>query len=333
MVAPRGSGKTTLVLNLLSKLYRKYFQRVVVFSPTMHGDTKWETVKKQTGILAKWDDPLEDDKSGQHKKQKQEDSDSDSENEGGSSGRNDGHEPSLYARSWHSIFAKVTPGPVPAMHADTRQELEDIARNRGGAKMARGGKTKKFTGKLEKKDLFVDVFEEDLSKVMKESMDSIDTLRKKGHAKNKAKRTLIVFDDLVGSPLFGNQQHNAFRRLNATQRHYSISTLMCTQQYKAIPKLVRVNATVLIVFEVTNQSELECIYEEASCGLTKDEWLAVYQQAISKPFGFMVLNWQKPKGERVWIGFDQMVPVAAREDVKRIELQKEVAGDPRQTDE
>lgn len=38
MVAPRGSGKTTLVLNLISKLYKQYFQRVVVFSPTQHGD-------------------------------------------------------------------------------------------------------------------------------------------------------------------------------------------------------------------------------------------------------------------------------------------------------
>lgn len=231
MVAPRGSGKTTLVLNLLSKLYKKYFQRIVVFSPTMHGDTKWESVRKQTGILAKWDDPLEDGaNSGALKKQKQEDPESDSEDEAGDSGRKDGHEPSLYARSWHSIFAKVTPGPVPAMHANTRDDLIELAK-KSGVKFGKDGK-KKWTGKLEKKDLYVDVHEEDLLKVMKESMDDIDKLRRKGITKNKAKRTLIVFDDLVGSTLFSNSQHNAFKKLNATQRHYSISTLMCTQQYK-----------------------------------------------------------------------------------------------------
>ncbi|MGI9142978.1 MAG: DEAD/DEAH box helicase family protein [Fluviibacter sp.] len=197
MVAPRGSGKTTLVLNLISKLYKKYFQRVVVFSPTMHGDEKWNTVKKQKDILAKWDDPL-DSKANSYeaaaqKKQRQEDPESDSEDEGAGGGRKDGHEPSLYAASWHSLFAKVTPGPVPAMHADTRSELEDIAK-RGGAKLASDGKTKKWTGKLQKQDLYVDVFEEDLSKVMKESMDGIDKLRRKGITKHKAKRTLIVFD-------------------------------------------------------------------------------------------------------------------------------------------
>ncbi|MGI9142977.1 MAG: hypothetical protein ACR2IJ_07280 [Fluviibacter sp.] len=111
--------------------------------------------------------------------------------------------------------------------------------------------------------------------------------------------------------------------MNATQRHYSISTLMCVQQYKAIPKLVRVNATVLIVFEVTNQNELETIYEEASCGLSKEEWMAAYRRAISKPFGFLVLNWQRPRGERVWDGFSEMIPVSeAREDTRRIELQR-----------
>jgi hypothetical protein len=228
LVAPRGSGKTTLVLNLLTKMYRGYFHRVVVFSPTMKGDTKWASVRKQKGILAKYEDPLEDD-SHQLKKQKQEDSDSESEGEGNT--RKDGHAPSLYASSWHSLFAKVTPGPVPALMPHTKDDLKELAKKAPGKALGRDGK-KKHTGKLEKKDLIVDVFEEDLQKVMKESMDHIDKLRKKGHPKHKAKRTLIVFDgellciwtrtvltlcsDLVGSHLFGNQRENAFRRLNAT---------------------------------------------------------------------------------------------------------------------
>lgn len=87
------------------------------------------------------------------------------------------------------------------------------------------------------------------------------------------------------------------------------------------------------MFEVTNQKELEGIYEEASCGLTKEEWMAAYNQAISKPFGFLVLNWQRPKGERVWEGFEKIIPTPAREDVKRIELQKEALRETHQPPE
>jgi hypothetical protein len=228
MVAPRGSGKTTLVLNLISKLFKKYFQRIVVFSPTQHGDEKWNTVKKMKGLLEKWEDPLDKEDGASNKKQKQDDSDSES-SEGEGNTRNDGHAPSLYASSWHSLFAKVTPGPVPALMPQSAEHLKQLAK-KGNKKAGKDGK--KFTGKLEKKDMFIDVFEEDLAKVMKESMDGIDKLRKKGITKHKAKRTLIVLDDLVGSHLFGNQRENAFRRLNATQRHYSISTLMCIQAYK-----------------------------------------------------------------------------------------------------
>jgi ABC-type branched-subunit amino acid transport system ATPase component len=38
MIAPRGSGKTTLMLNMITKFYRGYYHRIIVFSPTMHGD-------------------------------------------------------------------------------------------------------------------------------------------------------------------------------------------------------------------------------------------------------------------------------------------------------
>ena len=53
MIAPRGSGKTTLILNLITKMFKGYFHRIFVFSPTMAGDPKWEAAKKIKGVLGK----------------------------------------------------------------------------------------------------------------------------------------------------------------------------------------------------------------------------------------------------------------------------------------
>jgi hypothetical protein len=45
-IAPKGSGKTTCLIRLLD-FYRGYFHSIIVFSPTVKNDEKWEWVKKQ----------------------------------------------------------------------------------------------------------------------------------------------------------------------------------------------------------------------------------------------------------------------------------------------
>jgi len=45
LIAPKGSGKTTLIVNLL-KFYKGYFHNILVFSPTVASDEKWDLVKQ-----------------------------------------------------------------------------------------------------------------------------------------------------------------------------------------------------------------------------------------------------------------------------------------------
>jgi hypothetical protein len=44
LIAPKGSGKTTLIANVL-RFFRGYFHTVVVFSPTLHADEKWDYIR------------------------------------------------------------------------------------------------------------------------------------------------------------------------------------------------------------------------------------------------------------------------------------------------
>lgn len=46
LIAPKGSGKTTLIINLL-KFYKKYFHTIIVFSPSIESDDKWDWLKNQ----------------------------------------------------------------------------------------------------------------------------------------------------------------------------------------------------------------------------------------------------------------------------------------------
>lgn len=46
LIAPKGAGKTTTICNLLD-FYRGYFNTILVFSPTVQSDEKWDWVKRQ----------------------------------------------------------------------------------------------------------------------------------------------------------------------------------------------------------------------------------------------------------------------------------------------
>lgn len=46
LIAPKGAGKTTLICNLLD-YFRGYFHNIIIFSPTVANDEKWDWVKQQ----------------------------------------------------------------------------------------------------------------------------------------------------------------------------------------------------------------------------------------------------------------------------------------------
>ena len=45
LIAPKGSGKTTLLINLML-YYKKYFHTIIIFSPTVKNDDKWDWFTK-----------------------------------------------------------------------------------------------------------------------------------------------------------------------------------------------------------------------------------------------------------------------------------------------
>ena len=46
LIAPKGAGKTTVICNLLN-FYKGYFHTIIIFSPTIDSDEKWDWVKEQ----------------------------------------------------------------------------------------------------------------------------------------------------------------------------------------------------------------------------------------------------------------------------------------------
>jgi len=51
IIAPKGAGKTNLICNLIKHQYKAYFHNILVCSPTVENDEKWEIIKESKGLM------------------------------------------------------------------------------------------------------------------------------------------------------------------------------------------------------------------------------------------------------------------------------------------
>lgn len=253
LIAPKGSGKTTVICNLL-KFYKGYFNTILVFSPTVASDEKWDYVKSLDLLcdnkpLRQWLKQLQEQK-----------------------------EDGVVSRGVVSRPKEIGLSVPP---------MEDF--------------------RIPEECFFSDYDADTLKQIMDEQMTIVKLLKKHHKSKHLANRVLIIFDDLVGSSLFGNQRSNPFKMLNTNHRHYSASLLMVSQAYKEIPKTVRTNFSCLIVFEIPNEKEIEVVFEENSLYMKRNQWMEMYEYATEGDHDFLFINYQKPKRLRAMKNFQKVL--------------------------
>lgn len=162
-----------------------------------------------------------------------------------------------------------------------------------------------FTPYIPEENFMTEYTDETLRVILDKNKEMVDLLKKYGKSKYTADRILLIFDDQVGSCLFGGQRDNYFKGVNTRHRHYSASMLEVSQGYKEIPKTIRTNWTGVIIFEIGNEREVFCIYEEYAMGLKWEAWKELYDYATKDEHCFMFLDYQKPRGARLMKNFEQ----------------------------
>jgi hypothetical protein len=176
-----------------------------------------------------------------------------------------------------------------------------------------------FDGLIPEENFYHEYTEATLDTILARQKQIINVLKKHGEPKYLADRILLIFDDLVGSALFSNAKDNLFKGFNTRHRHFSASVIMVSQGYKEIPKTIRTNWSALILFEIANDKEVECIYEENTMSFHKDDWLEMYKHAIAEPFSFLYLNCKKPKHLRCMKRFDKYLFCKEEESTNNFE--------------
>ena len=106
--------------------------------------------------------------------------------------------------------------------------------------------------------------------------------------KNSDEKLLVVMDDILG--LLGSNQ-SFFSSLCSRYRHYNMSIVVTTQDFRKIPQTCRYNATGYCLFKSHNTKEVEKLEEEF--GGSFPDFLNLYKEATSEKYSFLYLNMEK----------------------------------------
>jgi hypothetical protein len=105
----------------------------------------------------------------------------------------------------------------------------------------------------------------------------------------------LVVDDMVGCDIF-RQGRNPFITFLVKNRHFATNVLIMTQSLKAVPKTIRINTSLFVLFKNQNARVVaEDIYEEISSTFSIDQFLAVFHFATSEQHGSLVLDFTDTK--------------------------------------
>ena len=236
--ASRGSGKSTLIINILTNknLLAGKFQQIYLISPTSCLDTKFELLKK-TNIKA----------------------------------------------------ASVIP------YLSSSKKISRIMSNPNFIKIDDRNKTLKMTDRD-----FISLpsisFLENLIESQKTQISA--------YGKDKADNVLLIYDDCILDPIFKSK---SFIGLVFNSRHFKISIIISSQCYFSIPKPIRLNSSVVLVFFTANKKELTNIYEENNAGLSNRAFLTLFNKITQPDWQFIVFNYANKKKDRIQNCFNDFI--------------------------
>ena len=108
--------------------------------------------------------------------------------------------------------------------------------------------------------------------------------------KNKYKKVLIVFDDMIADIEYNKNFKLIIKELFYRARKINVSIVFITQSYFRTLMDARLNSTHYILLKIGNKKELKRIAEEKSGHLDYKDFLKMYNYCTKDPYSFMTID-------------------------------------------
>lgn len=102
---------------------------------------------------------------------------------------------------------------------------------------------------------------------------------------------ILILDDLMGSDAFTQKSKSALTNAVIKNRHLQVNFAILVQSMKSVPKSIRLNCSVFFLGKFQNKKIiLEDLYEEVSNVLTPESFEKLYDHAINKEYGSLIID-------------------------------------------
>ena len=127
----------------------------------------------------------------------------------------------------------------------------------------------------------------------------LDTQQSKldgGNSAHTVQQFALIFDDVIGDTRFMNDK--AFTRCFYQVRHVNCTTFICTQHFKRVPRVCRMQANFVFFFQGA-AAEVEMVAEEFAPPMySRKEFQKLVVDATREPFDFLTINMKVPWDKR-----------------------------------
>ena len=144
------------------------------------------------------------------------------------------------------------------------------------------------------------------SKGMSDALDDINN-----YNKNRDKKVLIVFDDMIADIEYNKDFKRIIKELFYRAHKINVSIVFITQSYFRALKDARLNNTHYILMKISNKKELKRIAEEKPGHLDYKDFLKIYNYCTKEPYSFMLIDTRPTSSVTFKKNFDEPIDLCA----------------------
>lgn len=173
---------------------------------------------------------------------------------------------------------------------------------------------------IPKKYVFTDL--EEAPELLEVILDTQQSKLDDADGADKVEQYCLIFDDVIGNVKFMNSA--AFTRCFYQVRHVNCTTIICTQHFKRVPRVCRLQAGFVFFFQ-GSMSEVDTIVEDFQPpNYTKDEFRRLVDETTKGKFSFLTVNMKVPWTRRLRRNLGEFVTLHRLEDADDSKKQKTV---------
>jgi predicted ATP-binding protein involved in virulence len=121
---------------------------------------------------------------------------------------------------------------------------------------------------------------------------------------------LVVFDDLV---LERRQDSIAQYFIRSRKIAKGVSCMYLTQSYFAVPKVIRLQCSYILLKKLTSTRDLNFVLKDFSLGTSREKLLEIYKYCLEDPKNFMMVDIHAQPEDRFRCNFSEIIPLEEEE--------------------